>query len=135
MLEFALEKLDKFCESNSIEKLIVKDKKKGLYHSADFPSHRQNMLNLVNAMEKQFSNANKEFKDKVFLDKIAIIQHKDDIGSMIDKRAKMNSKVDNTKKDSKPLTASWLCTVCTYYNENSNKSECTMCGRPGRPKK
>jgi ariadne-1 len=135
MLEYALEKLDKFCENLPLEKFIIQDKKKGLYHSSDFPQNRQTMLNLVHAMEGQFANANREFKEKAFLDKISISQKKGGIGQMIDKRNESSKPATGgSKAPSKPTTASWLCTICTYHNENSNRETCTMCGRNGKPK-
>ena len=138
MLEFALEKLDKFCESVPIESLIVQDAKKGLYHSPDFPEKRQTLLNLVNSMEKQFTNANKEFNNPEFLTKIAINKQKADFMGIIDNRIKggssTNKKPDPKKAKSNNDTNSWLCTICTYYNENSNRDTCTMCGRRGKPR-
>lgn len=137
MLEFALEKLDKFCENVPLESLIIEDKKKGLYHSHDFPSKRQTLMNLVSSMEQQFTNANKDFCNPEFLRKIEINQERDDIGSMIDNRIKSSStKKPTGSKPAQPKSTkvSWLCTVCTYYNEDSNREICSMCGRKGKPR-
>lgn len=136
MLEYALEKLDKFIETNPIQSFITVKSDK-IYLSKDYPSNKQKMTSLANSIEKQFENANKEFKDQKFLDTIAIDQKAkiDTITDVILKRtASISSKQPQKETPTSNQVSSWLCTFCTFYNENSRREICVTCGRKGKPK-
>lgn len=128
MLEYALEKLDKFFEQNPIDNLVLQNKQ-GIYLSKDFPAKRQQMITLMNGLEIQFANANKEFKDPSFLKKINIIEHVK--MELITDKMLNDGKTPTNKKE---VNNNWLCKFCTYYNENNAGQNCVMCNRAGRPK-
>ena len=131
MLEFSLEKLDKFFQKNELESFI-QVKANQVYLSKDYEKNRSSVIGMISQLEGQFTNAVKEFKDPVFLEKIAVSQklQKD---KNLAKFFKNNTMSESEKKGNKKSN-NWQCTGCTYYNENNLTTRCTMCSSNGRPR-
>ena len=143
MLEFALEKLDKYLENCKVETLVIA-KGKQIYQSLEFGKHKSAIVALMTGLEVQFENARKEFKDKSFLERIAIEQQSTDTNKLISMLSGLmgsSSKPTTTPKNknqtqtgNRPLVAqqiasNWECTFCTYYNQNNPNTNCIMCNR------
>ncbi len=132
MLEFTLEKLDKFYQKFPVACLVTYSQGKP-YLSKEYPAHKQSVQFLVSHLESQFENAIREFQDPEFLAKIAQVQKT--------QTDKISNKffADKLKKDPKAAKSdsseenNWLCSVCTYYNPHNATRICTMCSSPGRP--
>lgn len=139
MLEFALERLDKFVETNPIDKMIMAKTPKDIFLVEDFPSKKQQLNSLVTSLHVQFDNCKREFLDPEFLKRVS--QDKklkfDYIADTILEKAKKDkpkggvNKLDQLSEDGN----SWQCRVCTYYNENNTRTNCVMCGGNGRPRR
>lgn len=137
MLEYALERLDKFVETNPIDKFIKSKSAKEIFLVEDFPAKKQQMNALVTSLHVQLDNCKREFLDAEFLKRVA--QDKklkfDYIADTILEKSKKEKKTPNKINEISEDGNSWQCTVCTYYNENNTGTNCVMCSRNGKPRR
>jgi len=139
-LEYALETLDGILKMFPVERLVTTTES-SICQASDFASIKSRIIDMKCHLTEQFENALKEFSDDTFLEAVETefdtwnktLKANTKPEKVPSKAPKKNTKTGKKNKVGNEQQNDWYCGFCTYYNTNRPQTECSVCGKHGKP--